>query len=188
MAVDERILKIKKDLRLDMNGVASAGMRNGGISYGLNFGVGLPRLRQIAGDIGFDASLALSLWKENVRECRIIAALVYPPAEFLPDLADEWVSQIQSSDLADVCSMYLFSRMKDASATAFRWMASDNEMVQYCGFLSLAHMMRSGREMSPRYICELKDQAEAVLAGEGALPKLAARTALDCLERNDGQK
>ena len=47
MTVQERILEIKQKLRLNMNGVASAGMRQAGIGYKLNFGVGIPALKQI---------------------------------------------------------------------------------------------------------------------------------------------
>lgn len=169
-----------------MNGVASGSMRQAGIGYKLNFGVGIPDLKRIAAETGHDAELAAALWKEDIRECRILAALIYPEDQFMPDLADLWIEQISFTDLADVCSMYLFSRMKGASETAFRWIASDNGMARYCGFLSLAHMMRKGDEMSERYIQELKDQASAAVSGTDMMCAQAAKTALSCLERDNG--
>ena len=51
-----------------MNGVASAHMRKADIGYKLNFGVGIPALRQIASETEKDAGLAQALWKENIRE------------------------------------------------------------------------------------------------------------------------
>lgn len=188
MTVEERILEIKKRLRLNMNGVASAGMKEAGIGYKLNFGVGIPQLKQIASDTGKDSELAVALWKENIRECRILAALIYPEDQFLPDLADLWIEQIEFPDLAEVCTMYLFSKMQGASEAAFRWIASDKEMTRYCGFLSIAHQLRGGREMGPRYVSEFKDQAAAAISGGELLVAGAARTALGLLERNDGQK
>ena len=169
-----------------MNGVASGSMRQAGIGYKLNFGVGIPDLKRIAAETGHDAELAAALWKEDIRECRILAALIYPEDQFMPDLADLWIEQISFTDLADVCSMYLFSRMKGASETAFRWIASDNGMARYCGFLSLAHMMRKGGEMSERYIQELKDQASAAVSGTDMMCAQAAKTALSYLERDNG--
>lgn len=186
MTVQERILEIKQQLRLNMNGVASGSMREAGIGYKLNFGVGIPGLKEIASGIEKDARLADALWKEDIRECRILAALIYPEDKFMPDLADLWIEQIMFPDLAEVCSMYLFSRMRGASEAAFRWIASDNSMARYCGFLSLAHMMRKGREMGPRYVQELKDQAAAALNGSDLMCAQAAKTALDCLERENG--
>ena len=186
MSVQERILDIKQKLRLNMNGVASTGMREAGIGYKLNFGVGIPELKKIASETGKDAELAAALWKEDVRECRILAALVYPEDQFMPDMADLWIEQIEFPDLAEMCSMYLFSRMQGAAEAAFRWIASDNAMARYCGFLTLAHMLRGGREMGPRYVQELKDQAGAAINGTDIMCSQAARTVLDRLETENG--
>ncbi|MCQ2067674.1 MAG: DNA alkylation repair protein [Bacteroidaceae bacterium] len=186
MSVQERILEIKQKLRLNMNGVASTGMREAGIGYKLNFGIRIPELKQIASETGKDAELAAALWKEDVRECRILAALVYPEEQFMPDMADLWIEQIEFPDLAEMCSMYLFSRMQGAAEAAFRWIASDNAMARYCGFLTLAHLLRGGREMGPRYVQELKDQATAAINGTDIMCSQAARTVLDRLETENG--
>ena len=186
MTVQESILDIKQKLRLSMNGVASGSMRQAGIEYKLNFGVGIPELKRIASEIEKDAELAGALWKEDIRECRMIAAMIYPEDRFLPDLADVWIEQIQYPDLAEVCCMYLFCRMQGASEAAFRWIASDNGMARYCGFLTLAHLLRGGREMNERYVLELKDQATAAINGADLMCAQAAKTALDCLERDNG--
>lgn len=182
MAIQDRIHEIKEKLRLNMNGVASAHMRKAGIGYKLNFGVGIPALREIASETEKDAGLAQALWKENIRECRILAALIYPTEEFLPDLADLWIEQIEYPDLAEVCSMYLFSRMQGASEAAFRWIASDNTMARYCGFLTIAHMLRGDREMGPRYVQELKDQAQVALNGTDLMCAQAAKAVLERLD------
>ena len=52
MTVQEKIRDIKQQLRLNMNGVASGSMREAGIEYRLNFGVGIPRLKEIASESG----------------------------------------------------------------------------------------------------------------------------------------
>ncbi|MBO7111814.1 MAG: DNA alkylation repair protein [Bacteroidaceae bacterium] len=186
MSVQERILEIKQKLRLNMNGVASTSMREAGIGYKLNFGVGIPSLKEIAQEEGKDQELAAALWKEDIRECRILAALIYPEEQFLPDLADLWIEQIKFPDLAEVCSMYLFSRMQGAAEAAFRWIASDNAMARYCGFLTLAHLLRGGREMGPRYVQELKDQAQAAINGTDMMCAQAARAVMDRLETDNG--
>jgi len=182
MTIQESILDIKQKFRLTMNGVASADMRKAGIGYKLNFGVGIPALREIARETEHSAELAAALWKEDIRECRILAALIYPQDQFMPDMADLWIEQIEYPDLAEVCSMYLFSRMQGASESAFRWIASDNVMARYCGFLTLAHMLRSGREMGQRYVQELKDQANAAICGKDIMCAQAAKAVMDRLE------
>lgn len=188
MSVEEELAIIKQMLRLSMNGTASQIMKERGIGYSLNFGVDLPGIKQIASGIEKDSHLACALWKENVRECKMLAAFLYPADEFKTDLADLWVSQIEYPDLAEVCSMYLFSKMDYASVTAFRWIASDDEMSQYCGFLILANLLREGKQMSERFVSELKDQAAAVVLSGKVLPSQAARAVIALLEREDGQE
>ena len=62
-------MEIKSQLRLYMNGPASASMRQKGLVYKLNFGIELPRLKELAAECVGGRRLATELWKENVREC-----------------------------------------------------------------------------------------------------------------------
>ena len=84
--------------------------------------------------------------------------------------------------------MYLFSKIKGVSVTAFRWIASEEEMCQYCGFLVVANLLREGGQMSQRFMSELKDQAAAAISGGKVLPSQAARAVMALLEREDGQE
>lgn len=188
MDVKEQILDIKRRLRLSMNGVASAKMRSGGIEYGVNFGVELPRLKSIAHELEKSEELAIALWKESVRECKILAALIYPIELFRSDMASQWIENINFVDLADIASMYLFSRMEGGAALAFRWIASDREMYQYCGYITLAHLFKNRQEMNERYIQEFKDQVAAVQSERGGIVGQAARIAMSSFVGNYGDR
>jgi len=72
----EQLKEIKTQLRLSMNGAVSQSMREKGLVYKLNFGVELPRIKAIAGGYEKDHSLAQALWKEDIRECKIMAGLL----------------------------------------------------------------------------------------------------------------
>ena len=74
MDVKEQLKDIKTQLRLSMNGVVSQSMREKGLDYKLNFGVELPRIKSIAAAYEKSHDLAQALWKENIRECKILAA------------------------------------------------------------------------------------------------------------------
>ena len=82
------IRSIRNDLRLSMNGIASTSMREKGVHYRMNFGVDLMRIREIASCYTPDAALAEMLWKEDVRELKIIATLLYPVDRFTAESAD----------------------------------------------------------------------------------------------------
>ena len=77
----DTVIEIKKALRAAMNGVLSAKMREAGMPYKLVFGVELPRLLEISKEFAPDLKLALELWNENIRECKILAVLLLPDGE-----------------------------------------------------------------------------------------------------------
>ena len=69
----EDLRDIRKQLRLAMNGVISTSMRQKGMNYKLIFGVPIPEIKHIAAAHEPDAELARALWKEDVREMKILA-------------------------------------------------------------------------------------------------------------------
>ena len=70
MDLQETLKNIKTQFRLGMNGAVSKSMRDKGLDYKLNFGVEIPRLKEIAAQYPKDHQLAQALWKENIRECK----------------------------------------------------------------------------------------------------------------------
>ena len=174
------IKDIKKELRAAMNGVASARMREAGAPYKLIFGVELPRLQEISREFTPNHQLAQALWNENIRESKILATLLMPLDHFYPEVADIWVDEIPSAEVAQVASMNLFSRLPYAPSLAFEWMASEKEMRQLCGFLIISRLLARGEQFNQPALDELRDQAEASMP-EASLPLRKAITSV--LER-----
>jgi len=159
MDLKEQLKDIKTQLRLSMNGVASQSMREKGLNYKLNFGVELPRIKMIA--VGYEKNheLAQSLWKENIRECKILAGMLQPFDSFYPEIADIWVEDIQNIEIAELTCMNLFQHLPYAPAKSFHWMADEREYVQVCGFLTAARLLMQKGDMTERASGELLDQA-----------------------------
>ena len=88
MDLHEQLKDIKTQLRLSMNGAVSQSMREIGLVYKLNFGVELPRIKSIAAAYEKDHALAQALWKEDIRECKILAGLLQPVDTFYPEIGD----------------------------------------------------------------------------------------------------
>ena len=72
-----RMIKLLGAMRKQMNGAVADAMFYYGNNYGLNYGVSLPTVRQIAREQSADHELALYLYKQQVRELRL-AALTSP--------------------------------------------------------------------------------------------------------------
>lgn len=172
MNTTEEIRKIKQELRLSMNGVASAFMRENGLNYKLNFGVELPRLQTIASEFQPNHDLAQALWKENIRECKILAGLLQPVDTFYPEIAEIWIENMPNAEIAQLTVMNLFQKLPYASEKAFQWIAREEEMFQLCGYLLLARLFMKGDPLNERAENEFLDQAGAAIRhAEGALKK-----------------
>ena len=155
----QRLKDIKTQLRLSMNGAVSQSMREKGLVYKLNFGVELPRIKGIAAGYEKDHSLAQALWKEDIRECKILAGLLQPVESFLPEIADIWVEDIRNIEIAELTCMNLFQHLPYAPAKSFHWIASEDEYTQVCGFLTIARLLMKKGDMTERASGELLDQA-----------------------------
>ena len=170
MTTNERIKEIKQSFRQMMDGSIAQSMRNKGVDYKLNWGATLPRLRAMADEIlksqqltvDSQYELAIALWKENVRECKILATMLMPAERMLPEVCDIWMEQMPSQEMA------------------YQWIASDKEYYQLCGFHTLTRIFMNGQEPNERGINEFLDQALAALQG----PSLAVRkAAMQSLQR-----
>ena len=111
MDIKEQLKDIKTQLRLSMNGAVSQSMREKGLVYKLNFGVELPRIKMIAEGYEKNHGLAQALWKEDIRECKIMAGMLQPIDTFYPEIADIWVESIRNIEIAELTCMNLFQHL-----------------------------------------------------------------------------
>lgn len=161
-----------------MNGAVSQSMREKGLVYKLNFGVELPRIKDIAAGYAKDHALAQALWKEDIRECKILAGLLQPTDSFLPEIADIWVEDIRNIEIAELTCMNLLQHLPYAPAKAFHWIASGEEYTQVCGFLTIARLLMKKGDMDERVANEFLDQAITAFLSDSYHIRNAAMTAL----------
>lgn len=178
MTTAEQIKEIKQSFRQMMDGVVAQSMRQKGVNYNLNWGATLPRLREMAAELKPDYDLALGLWKENVRECKILATMLMPPEEILPEVVDIWMEQTPTQEIAEQAAMNLYWRLPFAAEKAYQWMASDKALYQLCGFHVLSRLFMNGQEPNERGINEFIDQAIAALQGNDLAVRKAAMNSL----------
>ena len=164
---------IKKELRANMNGVASAHARQTE-DYRVNWGVELPRLANIADEIAENRfsstpsedisprALAQALWNESTRECKILGCMLMPAEEMDEEVCDIWAESIRTEEIATMFCFYLVQKLPYASTKAFEWMAREEKMLQNCGYLTLCHLMRK-YPLSEEAEAEFLDQAGASL-------------------------
>ena len=176
----EKLKRIKQSFRLRMNGVASQSMREKGANYKINWGINLMELRQMANDYGKDYSLAIELWKEDIRECKILATLIMPADKMLPEIVDLWMEQTPTQEIAEMAAFNLYQHLNYAPLLAYQWVASDKDIYQVCGFQLLSRLFANGQEPNERGINEFLAQAITALQVDNSGVRHAA---LNCLQR-----
>ena len=177
-SVKEVVKEIKQSFRQMMDGVVSKSMRDKGAAYKLNWGATLPRLQAKAEEIGKNYDLAIALWKEDVRECKILATMIMPPDEVLPEVIDIWMEQTTSQEIAEQAAYNLYQYLPYAPEKAYTWMATDKPLYQLCGFHILSRLFMNKQEPNERGINEFIDQGLAALQGDSLMVRKAAMSAV----------
>ena len=141
--LDARIKEIRRKIRLSMNGIVSEQMIQGGIIYKKNFGVSIPRIKEIALTYTPDHNLAQRLWDLKIRETMIMATLLEPIDKFSMESAAKWVKDINQIEIAEQTTMNLFCKLPYADKIATEWVQSDQIWIQITGFILAARIANS---------------------------------------------
>ena len=179
----QKVKEIKQRFRQLMNGVTTRSMRDKGIDYHLNWGASIPDLQKMAVEYGKDYSLAIELWKENIRECKILATMIMPPEEMAVEIVELWMEQTPSLEVAEQAAYNLYQHLDEASVLAFQWIASDKDIEQVCGYHVLSRLFMKGMVPDERGINEVIDQVLTALQGESFSVRRAAVSCLQWLGR-----
>jgi len=139
--LDVQIVEIRRKIRLSMNGVVSEKMAQNGIVYKINYGVAVPRIKEIAADYVSNHDLAQRLWMLQIRETMIMATVLQPLDKFTPLIAQEWVAQFNQIEIIEQTTMNLFSKLSFADSLCLDWIQYDNIWVQITGFILAARII-----------------------------------------------
>lgn len=170
----QKLMKIKRSFRLLMSGPTSQSMTKKGLGYKINWGVPFIELKKMALEYGKDYELAIELWKEDIRECKILATLIMPAEKMLPEITDIWMEQVKSQEMAEMLAFNLLQHVDYAPAIAYEWIATDKTLYEIAGFQLLARLFANGQEANERGINEFLDQAAVALQGDNMGIKHAA--------------
>ena len=176
-----KLMAIKQSFRLFMDGTTSRSMAQKGIGYKINWGVPFHELRKMATPYAPNYELAIELWKENIRECKIMATLIMPPERMSPELADVWTEQPLQQEMAEMLAFNLLQHVDFAPTLAYQWMAGDRMDRQICAYQLLARLFMKGCEPNERGLDEYLDQVSVALQSDNLGVRHAASASLQKL-------
>ena len=164
--MQEKLKEIKQSFRLYMNGVTAQSLRDKGVNYHLNWGVSLQHLQEMAAEIKAEAhtpaelnELASLLWKENIRECKILATMLMPADNFPADLAMLWVEQTPTQEISELAAMHLYQHLPYAKDMALQLIAQPYEMAQLQGYCIMSRLLTTEMVLDDSELNEFIDQA-----------------------------
>ena len=163
-----------------MNGIVSTSMREKGMDYKINFGLTLPLIKRIAEKYSPNAELAELLWKENIRESKILATLLYPAQELTPEIMQRWADTIAYREIADMCCMNLFEKVPFALDKALKWISSDNEMLRYTGFQLITRLAIAKNAFTVEFAVYIID---IINTNAGNFSTTTLHAAINCVKR-----
>jgi 3-methyladenine DNA glycosylase AlkD len=140
--LNAQITEIQRKIRLSMNGIVSDQMTESGIIYKKNFGVSIPRLKEIAASYSPNHDLAQRLWSLKIRETMILATLLEPIDNFTSENAQRWAESFNQTEIIEQCCMNLFYKLSFANQLCDDWVCAENKWIQVTGFVLAARIFQ----------------------------------------------
>lgn len=163
METTEQVKQIKRSFRLYMNGVTSTSMRQKGLDYKINWGVSQMDLRHMAEQYGKNKALASALWQENIRECKILATLIMPAANFTASEAMEWVATLSTVEMAETAVFNLFQHMAEAEQLSLSLLENEDRLLRICAYNLVCRLLKRNKECAPQLYAALFEKAASDL-------------------------
>lgn len=176
----ETARNIRRKFRTLMSGPTSESMRDKGLDYHVNWGISLPHLQELSKEFTQDIHVAMELWKDNVRESKIMALMLMPKEDFTSDIALLWSESLLTQEIAEMASMILYQYTDFASQMSYAMLASGTKLQQILAYNTFARLFSQGMYPDERGVNELLDQATPVLLGNDLQLKHAV---MNCINR-----
>lgn len=144
----QRMISLLGRVRKQMNGAVSESMATHGEQYGLNYGVSIATLRQIADEEPQDYAFAKYLYQQQVRELKICACHIADPMMVDTHEFPFWSRGITNAELAEELAFALLSKIYDINSLMGVWSTESNEMVAYAALMAASRNERTMTEVA----------------------------------------
>jgi 3-methyladenine DNA glycosylase AlkD len=131
----EKVLEIVSKIRQLRNGDAADSMTRMGIIYPINYGVSIPNLKQIAAQYIGSHNLAITLFEQDIRECKILASLIDDPAQVTGEQIDQWSAHFTNIEIVEQVCSNLFWRVEYSLPRSIEWCLGNDPLLIKAGLI-----------------------------------------------------
>lgn len=163
-------------IRKQMNGAMLDTFRYYGSNYGVNYGVALHTLRDMAQEIGIDHSLASFLYLQQVRELRVIALWIADSNAVKSADFDFWAKGIVNSEVAEQAAHALLCKITDIDLLLDKWCSGENSLIAYSAHLAASRSSIVSFDAIQRAVYKtVSNFPDNRLAAQGCVASLASQ-------------
>lgn len=144
----QRMIALLGRVRKQMNGAVAESMATHGQKYGLNYGVSVATLREIAATETKDYAFAKYLYTQQVRELKLLACHLAAPESVAVEEFPFWSRGIQNAELAEELAFALLSKIYDINSLMGVWSIESNEWVAYAALMAASRNERTLSEVA----------------------------------------
>jgi 3-methyladenine DNA glycosylase AlkD len=155
MALDPRYPQAMRYIMQHQNGDVAHQMTAAGIVYNMNYGVSITQLRDFAKTSGLSSSFAEQLWAENLRETKLLALMIWDPADIAPDKADSIAAQLITGEMVEIACHHLFCNLSFARDKVAEWAASETMFVKMAGLFLGARLAKLDKNLPDAFFGSL---------------------------------
>lgn len=137
------IQKLIEEIKRHMHGTVSDSLSLSGIDYKVNYGVSIPELKNIAENYKGNHTLALALFQEDIRECKILASMIDDPAKVTGEQIDEWAQSFSNVEIVEQVCSNLFWKSDYILSRSIEWCLSCDELMQRAGLIVAARTAKN---------------------------------------------
>ena len=163
--IENQIKSIRRAIYLSMNGICAENIDNSGLEYKQNFGVAWTRLVEIAQNYTPNYTLAYRLWLLPIRETKLLATLLCPPAELTAERLTEWTDGITTIELAEIFAFALL-RKTTLAEQILLLEQSENHLLRLTAYHTLARQ-------ATQYLQHTKSEENEETTSQFSILKLA---------------
>lgn len=165
-------------IRKQMNGAVLDTFRYYGAKYGMNYGVAIHSIRDMAVEVGTDHDLAKFLYRQQVRELQIIALWIADAEQLTGSELDFWREGIVNSELAEQAAQGLLCNVEDIDSLVTAWCRGENSLVAYAALLAAARNKNISDSTIQTSVVEVVTlNTNNHLVAQGAVALLASKIA-----------
>lgn len=170
----QRMIAMLSQMRRQMNGAVAESMTERGVCYGLNYGVSIPTIRDIARREQRDHGFAKYLYSQQVRELRLAACHVAEPEAVAIEDFSFWSRGITTMELAEELAFGLLSHIAAIDSLVGIWCSESSELIAYCALMAAARSRSVDAGVARLGIeCAVKRFQSSRIIGSGAAALLS---------------